>query len=173
MLGAESDKLPRTIRELHSHHGTVDYIGEAIVLAPQNILAKGIAFLLGAPKRAGIGPIRFQRVATVGEERWIRYFSTCTMTSTMKIAGGVLIETLGMSKLHFELVATDKMLQMRLTRMLFCGIPCPAWLRPRIVAEETETDHRFCFNVEARVLFAGRVVGYHGFLRPMKGDSPT
>jgi Domain of unknown function (DUF4166) len=55
-------------------------------------------------------------------------------------------------------------LRMRLQAMRFLGIPCPAWLRPRIVAEETGDGSRLHFRIEAAVPGIGRVVGYRGHL---------
>ena len=173
ILGEDFENLPSPIRELHSHQGTVYYVGEAAVLGPQTWLARILAALLGTPQRASSGPIKFELTAAHNQERWTRHFSTGTMTSTMKNTNGRLTEKLRMATLYFGLVVVDQRLQMKLLKMVFCGIACPAWLMPRIVAEETVQNGRICFKVEAHVAFAGRVVGYQGFLQLMGIESPT
>ncbi|WP_369124981.1 DUF4166 domain-containing protein, partial [Enterobacter asburiae] len=42
--------------------------------------------------------------------------------------------------------------------------PCPAWLRPAVVAEETGDGDRFHFNVRASVPLLGVVAAYRGYL---------
>ena len=65
--------------------------------------------------------------------------------------------------------AADGRLVMQLRDLRFLGIPCPAFPRPRVVAEEADergTDgcERLHFRVEARVPGVGQVVGYRGHL---------
>jgi len=59
---------------------------------------------------------------------------------------------------------------MRLRTLRFLGVPCPAFLRPRIVAEETgeqgaDGRARLRFRVEAHVPGVGQMVGYRGHLQ--------
>lgn len=59
-------------------------------------------------------------------------------------------------------------LRMRLTAPGLLGIPCPAWLRPQLVAREagdrTAQGDRLHFRIEARVPGIEQVVGYRGHL---------
>ena len=55
-------------------------------------------------------------------------------------------------------------LVMRLTSLHFLGVPCPAWLRPQIVAEETGEGDTLHFHVQATVPWVGQVVHYRGHL---------
>ena len=71
---------------------------------------------------------------------------------------------MGVARLVFALDEVDGGLRMRLQSLRFLGIPCPAWLRPRLVAEETGRGDRLCFRIEAAVTGLGRVVGYRGHL---------
>jgi hypothetical protein len=61
---------------------------------------------------------------------------------------GCLVEPLGAARLVFALDEANGGLRMQSLR--FLGIPCPAWLWPRLVAEEAGDG--------------GRVVGYRGHL---------
>ena len=94
------------------------------------------------------------------------------MTSTLGVIDGKLVEHLGAARLSFTLAVEDGSLQMRLVGISFLGIPCPRWLMPRILAEESEQQGRFCFNVEAHVALVGRVVSYRGFLEPANEEAP-
>ena len=131
-----------------------------------------LALLLGTPRQSGKGPIRVELLATPQKERWTRIFFGSTMTSTLSVIDGRLVEHLGTAKLCFTLAVEDGSLQMRLACMAFLGIPCPRCLMPRIVAEESEQQGRFCFNVEAHVALVGRVVSYRGFLEPANEEAP-
>ena len=64
------------------------------------------------------------------------------MTSVLRLDGTGLVEHLGAAKLRFELTAENEKLHMRLVGLSFLRIPCPAWLMPRIVAEESEQEHQ-------------------------------
>ncbi|MNV68177.1 hypothetical protein D3C71_1610090 [compost metagenome] len=53
---------------------------------------------------------------------------------------------------------------MQLRQLHFCGIACPAWLRPQVVAQETGIGEALHFKVQATVPWVGRVVSYQGHL---------
>ncbi len=73
-------------------------------------------------------------------------------------------EHLGAARLTFNLLASEDELSMRLEKMRFFGVPCPTWLMPRIVAEESGEGGRIHFLVTAEVPFVGSVVSYRGYL---------
>lgn len=79
-------------------------------------------------------------------------------------APGYLTERLGAVRLFFSLEANHAVLRMRLEGLRFLGIPCPAWLRPAVLAEESGDGDRFRFNVRASVPLLGVVAAYRGYL---------
>jgi hypothetical protein len=87
------------------------------------------------------------------------------MRSRLDLVDGRVVERMGLARLTFALDEVEGRLRMRLERMSFGGIPCPAWLRPRLVAEETGEGDCLHFRIEAAVTVIGRVVGYRGWLR--------
>ncbi len=87
------------------------------------------------------------------------------MRSRLALVGGRVVERMGLARLMFALDEVDGSLRMRRERMSFGGIPCPAWLRPRLVAEETGEGDCLRFHIEAAVIFIGRMVGCRGWLR--------
>ena len=142
----------------HVLHGTVETDPPASRLAA--LLARG----LGSPLRATAGAIRFELDADPFVETWTRHFPARTMSSRLRLEGRRLVERLGAARLAFTLDEIDGRLLMRLESLRFLGIPCPAWLRPRLVAEETGAGDQLCFRIEAAVPGLGRVVGYRGHL---------
>jgi hypothetical protein len=110
------------------------------------------------------GTIHFELQASPEAETWIRIFPSQLMRSTMQLHNGQLIERLGLARLCFALQAVDGRLLMRLQRLYFLGFPCPGWLAPRIVAEETGAGEHMQFHVEAAVPLIGVVASYRGYL---------
>jgi hypothetical protein len=68
------------------------------------------------------------------------------------------------------LSAAGGTLEMRLRSLHFLGIPCPRWLLPRVVAEETGAGDRLHFRVEASLPLIGIVAGYRGHLVVLTGQ---
>ena len=146
----------------HELHGQVE------TDPPATAVGHALAWCLGSPRTAVSGPIRFELDAAPAVETWIRFFPARTLRSRMELVDGRVIERMGLARLVFALDEVDGGLRMRLDSMRFAGIPCPAWLRPRVVAEETGEGDRLHFRIEAAVIVIGRVVGYRGWLRVPK-----
>lgn len=128
------------------------------------MLAKLLALSLGAPMRASLGALRFELRAEPDCETWTRFFPTQVMRSTLHRRGQEIVESLGAARLTFALAAHEKRLVMRLLTLHFLGVRCPAWLAPRIVAEETGTGDQLQFHIEASVPLVGVVASYRGHL---------
>ena len=165
VLGARYGELAPALRRFHRLAGRHELHGEVETDPPATALGRALAGLLGSPRRATTGPIRFELEATPARETWTRHFPGRTMASRMAFADGRVVERMGAATLTFALATDGGSLHMRLERMRFLGIPCPAWLRPRIVAEETGEGERLHFRIEAHVVGVGQVVGYRGWLR--------
>lgn len=163
-LGEAFSRLPLAVQQLHNHQGRAVYVGQTETIGPRTRLAKWLAWLLGTPRHSARGPIRFELQASPFCERWSRYFPDKTMVSELTLEDGLLVERLGVTTLRFRLTATSDGLNMILVRMSFLGVPCPAILMPRIVAQETQSENAFSFNVSAHLPIAGQVVGYTGTL---------
>ena len=68
------------------------------------------------------------------------------------------------ARLGFPLEGNADKLEMRLVWLRFLGLPCPHWLLPSIIAEETTTQGRLHFHVRASLPLLGLVTGYRGYL---------
>lgn len=53
---------------------------------------------------------------------------------------------------------------MRLMGLHFMGVPCPRWLLPKVIAEETGQYDRLHFRVQASLPVIGIVTSYRGHL---------
>ena len=163
-MGETFALLPPAVRRFHLLTGRHVLHGWVETHAPASTMARALAMCIGTPRRASSGPLRFELVADADAESWTRHFPARTMTSRMRLVAGHVEERLGLARLTFNLIAADGMLKMELTQMRFLGVPCPRWLMPRIVAEETGDDARFHFRVAAAVPLVGVVASYRGHL---------
>jgi hypothetical protein len=167
-MGERFALLPRPLQRFHRLSGRHELHGVVETDAPASALGRALAWCLGTPTRATHGTIRFVLEAAPDVETWTRHFPTRTMRSRMYFAPGRVVERMGPALLAFALDVSGGRLRMRLVGMRFLGIPCPAWLRPRLVAEErgdrTASGERVHFRIEATLPVIGQVVGYRGHL---------
>ena len=168
VLGERFATLPPALRRFHSLAGRHELWGLVETDAPSSCAGRLLARCLGTPTRAMHGPIRFVLEAAPDAETWTRHFPGGTLRSRMRFAPGHVVERMGPARLTFLLDASGGRLRMRLVGLRFVGIACPAWLRPRIVAEEAgdrvAAGDRLHFRIEAGVPGIGQVVGYRGHL---------
>ena len=164
ILGANYAVLDEPVQRFHRLSGPHELHGHVTTCPPENWLARALCTALGTPQESGEGPIRLELRAEPRQEVWIRHFPSRRMASCLRLENGAVVERLGAARLTFDLQAHGGKLVMRLKRMHFLGFPCPAWLMPQVVAEETGDAGRFHFNVEVHVPFIGRVAKYAGHL---------
>lgn len=163
-MGPAFARLAPALARFHSLAGQHRLEGQVAVEAPAGAMGRVLAWALGAPQASVRGSIVFELQATPLAEVWTRHFPARTMRSTLRASGGQVVEHLGAARLGFTLVEAQGRLVMRLESLHFLGVPCPAWLRPQIVAEETGQGDTLHFHVQATVPWVGRVVHYRGHL---------
>ena len=168
-MGESFDRLAPELQQFHRLAGKHTMHGRVEVHAPKSALAKLLALFLGTPRTATEGPIKFELDAQPAVETWTRYFPSKTMTSRLQLIDGQLVEKLGAARLVFKLSESDGRLNMHLYRLHFIGVPCPTWLMPRVVAEETGGGGRLHFCVRADVPWVGLVASYRGYLSLSNG----
>ena len=163
-MGDRFASLAPALQRFHRLSGRHELHGVVETDPPTSTLGRALAWCLGSPRQPASGAIRFELDAAPGVETWTRHFPGRTMRSSLRLVDGRVVERMVPARLAFALDAIDGGLRLQLQAMRFLGIPCPAWLRPRIVAEETGDGRRLRFRVEAAVPGLGRVVGYRGHL---------
>ena len=171
VMGERFSRLAPEIQAFHHLAGKHALHGRVEVNAPTTFLAKLLATLLGTPRSASQGEIRFELDAHPESETWTRHFPSKTMRSRLQLVDGQLVENLGAARLMFELTENQGQLNMHLCHLYFLGIPCPAWLLPQVLAEETGGDGRLHFRVRAEVPGVGLIAGYHGHLTLPEGPA--
>ena len=164
VLGTRYAQLAPAVQAFHRVTGAVTLHGEVETEPPASRLARGLAWCIRTPRTSTRGPIRITLNAAATEETWTRHFPRHTMRSTLSLRQGRITERLGAVRLFFALEAEHGVLRMRLEGLRFLGIPCPAWLRPTVLAEESGDGDRFHFNILASVPLLGVVAAYRGFL---------
>ncbi len=164
VLGASYSQLPMAVQRFHRLAGHTVLNGWVQTQAPSSLPARLLAFCLGTPRRASSGPLSFELDASAEAERWTRHFPTRTMTSRMRLVAGKIQEKLGAARLTFGLSVADGRLRMELEGLRFMGLPCPRWLMPQVVAEETGKDDQLHFRVAAGLPLLGTVAAYDGHL---------
>jgi len=164
VMGADFATLAPALQRFHRLAGRHELHGVVETQAPSSWVSGLLARGLGSPLQAAAGAIRFELAAAPTLEIWTRHFPSRTMRSRLQFDEGRVAERMGLARMTFTLEAIDGRLRMRLQRLRFLGVPCPAWLRPRIVAEETGEGDSLHFRIEAEVPGLGRVVSYRGHL---------
>jgi len=164
LLGQRFKRLSEPVQTFHRLSGQHVLHGWVQTEAPATMLARLMALCLGSPLSHTDGPIRFELNSRPTDEVWTRHFPTKTMKSHLRLQHGKLAEHLGLTTLYFDLDESDGRLIMRLKRLRFLGIPCPAWAMPNVLAEEDGQGDRLQFNVRASLPFVGQVAGYRGYL---------
>ena len=164
VMGPAFEALAQPVKTFHRTRGRRTLHGWVRTEAPASWPARLLALCLGTPLQPVSGAIRFELDAGPACETWVRHFPGKTMRSRMRLVQGELTERLGPALLHFQLLADDGRLVMRLRGLRFLGIPCPRWALPRIVAEEEGRDGRLYFRIGAALPLIGQVAGYTGYL---------
>lgn len=163
-MGADFQRLAPALRRFHRLAGRHVVLGTVRLRGPESIGARLLAMCLGVPLRSVSGPVQFELDAQPHTEQWTRCFPGKTMTSLMRLQDGRLVEHLGAARLTFGLRENGGRLVMQLQGMRFWGVPCPRWLWPRIVAQETGVGDMLEFKVSAALPLLGVVTEYEGSL---------
>lgn len=164
VLGPRYAQLPAAVGRFHRLAGRHRLSGWVRTEAPTSAAARALAFCLGTPRGSSEGPLHFELDAGPGQESWTRHFPAGTMRSRMRLAARRIQERLGAARLTFGLSVAEGQLSMQLEGLRFLGLPCPRWLMPRIVAEESGAADRLHFRVAASLPLLGTVASYQGYL---------
>ncbi len=172
VMGDAFDRLPNTVRQIHTFAGAGLAEGRASVTRGTNPIARMVARVFGFPAAGDNIPLSVRFFERDGRETWERRFGDRTFASELSFDGEVLIERFGVLRFGFELRETSNGFGMHLRRW-WCGpVPMPLPFGPKGVAEESEVDQRFHFDVPISLPGVGLIVHYRGWLSPIT-DVPT
>ncbi|MCD2172668.1 SDR family oxidoreductase [Rhizobium sp. C4] len=170
LLGSAFDALPPRLKEIHDSGRQQTWEGVASVRRGGGLLARALAALYGFPKAAAQVPVSVSYVAAHGVEHWTRSFGGKRFSSAQFLGTGkeqyLLIERFGLVSVALSLVKEGDCLYFVPRRWSMAGLPLPAFLLPSGKSFETESEGRFCFDVEISAPLIGTVVAYRGTLLP-------
>lgn len=165
VMGADFDRLPRAVREMHEVNGDAGAFGQGVVLAGDGMLPRVLRRLMGFPP-AGTYPLHVAFSERRRAETWERAFGPYKFRSLLGQDRQGLVERFGPIGFGFDLLSDDGGLRMVMRRWSFLGLPMPLFLAPKIMAREWEENGRFQFEVEAAMPLIGHVIAYRGWLKP-------
>jgi len=167
LLGADFDRMPDALRELHRLSSSSEFAGDAEVIAGDHWLARLLALCTGLPTRSRRCRVRVRVRIDIDPagETWHRDFDGHRFHSRMSRAKAHLVERLGPHRIGFQLQADANGLRMLPVSWRLLGIPLPRALWPRVDASEQARDGRFHFDVATSFPWIGRVVHYRGWLQ--------
>lgn len=172
-LGTAFDRLPEAVRRFHSLAGRHRLSGTVSISGAESLVGRLLALCAGLPPSGPQQEFAFELDARPDRELWVRCFPGRTMRSVLAARGDWLCESFGPIRLWFKLEAREDRLLMHLHFATFAGLRLPAFLYPRVRAEEYEADGHFHFDVDA--YFPGRklLVAYKGRLSLDGVDTPV
>lgn len=164
VLGEDFHLLARELQVFHSFAGRVRLFGRCTVNGPQTAIGRLMGKVFALPKTTEETGFSFELEADTVRETWRRYFPGRLMTSRIRVVAGTLVERLGPVDLHFRLKADSGQMVMLLQAITVWGIPCPKFLVPSVLAEESASPGKLHFNVAAHLPVIGLLAEYRGYL---------
>lgn len=163
ILGADFERLPASLRELHARGGVRRYAGEAEASRGAGWLSRLCGWIAGLPP-AHAGAIEVDIDADRDGETWIRRFGRGAMRSRLRERDGLIHERLGPMAFAFALERVDDGLIWRLRSVRALGVALPLSWFDGMHAREFEQDGRYRFDVRAALPGIGLLVHYRGWL---------
>jgi NAD(P)-dependent dehydrogenase (short-subunit alcohol dehydrogenase family) len=169
VLGAQTDRLPATVREFHDPASHPVWHGEADIERGQSLVSRLIGRLIGLPAAGRAQPVQVsvERDAD-GHELWTRNFGGQAFHSRMGSGSdGKLTETFGPFVFTLDLAASESGTQLPVESGRCFGIALPRFLLPSSNAREfADENGRFRFDVRIDLPIFGLLAHYRGWLVP-------
>lgn len=171
LLGTAWERLPEAIRQLHDLPGDKIAEGRASVERGSHLAARTIATVFRFPPAGTDVPLRVTFRADGQREIWQRDFGGRKFSSIQEEGRGgferLLCERFGPFAFGLALVLEGGRLNLIVRRWTLLGVPLPLSLAPSGEAYESAEGGRFNFHVDISHRFAGLIVRYRGWLRPL------
>ena len=175
ILGDAWDRLPPTLRKMHTLSDTLIASGRATVEIGRGPFAALLRRLMRFPPAGADVSVTVSFTARDSAETWTRTFAGHVFHSTQQRGSGrsdrLLVERFGPIAAGIALVLDDEKLRLVIRRWSILGIPLPLALAPRGDTYEFEQDGCFHFHVEIAVPLVGRIVKYTGWLELQPGSA--
>ncbi len=164
ILGEKYAVMPKAVQELHNVTTELNYAGNCRVKRGRGKLSNLFADILSLPKSGEDVEVKVNLQAKGEKELWSRRFNGKPFKSLQWQVGDLLYERLNFTTLVFKIVVNEQMLDLELQQVYIFGIPQMRFLRPKVIARETEQGGRFHFFIHTSLPFFGHLIEYEGEL---------
>ena len=172
VLGADYDRLPALIQEMHDVRGRHSARGRGRVQRSSHLFGRLVAELLAMPAPAQDIPVETSFTLQDGVESITRNYNGSILITHQAMVpdpkGGapLLLERFGPMKLFIRLEGTEEGITFHLQRCKLLGLPLPRFLSPSLNARERVTKGKYHYFVQVGLPLLGRLIEYEGFLDP-------
>lgn len=167
-LGTAWDRLPETVRSLHTPGVGKRFAGKARVERGRGLVARFIAALYGFPEAGTDVPVDLRLENRGSGELWQRVFAGRLFRSVQDEGKGrsrhLIEERFGPVTVGLALVEQNGRLDYIVRRWKFLGLPMPRFMGPGGMARDHAEEGRFHFHVEIAHPWFGLIVRYQGWL---------
>ena len=167
LLGEQFGQLCPALRIFHTTQPRAEAEGNVSVEGGRTRLARLVALLMGLPQSAEEVKVRLAVSCEEQSERWERWFGDAALVSRQWARQGQLIESFGTVAIGFGLVVEQGGMRFVPQRLWWLGLPLPRAVGPRIEAMATPHPEGWSIDVSLSAPLVGRLVRYHGILRPL------
>ena len=171
IIARDGLKVPAALAAFHRGEGRATWEGRCDIECGRGLI-KGLLLRLGGFPRAGQGvSLRMETETQAGKSRWVRSFGGRKMVSTQRLVRKGIEERFGPIRLAMALSERDGGLDIRVVHLSVLRLPMPRSLLPQSVSREyQDAEGRFCFDISGDLPLLGRLIRYHGWLRPVPGS---
>ncbi|MEM6712815.1 MAG: DUF4166 domain-containing protein [Pseudomonadota bacterium] len=179
-LGERWDALEPAAKALHQTDDVTHFTGQASVERGKGWMARLIARVIGFPKAGDTVSLMVTKARKGAAERWVRRFGHDAFSSDLMPAPKPfhVRERFGAFTFEQSLPVEDGMMELKVERGWFLGVPMPRWMLPTSRAREFVRDGRFHFDVALETPLrwlpgSGLIVRYRGSLAPAQPDQAS
>ena len=169
LLGELWSNVASAVQRAHPRELPIERIGSFDITHGCGFLARFLGRFSKLPAAGRAVPTRLSVERKGGGEIWRRKFATFPLESKQHVPrAGILVERFGTIEFRFKVQAMDGGIVFRQTRAAICvgrcRLPLPAWLGPRVDAQEMpgETENQTRVRVTVRLPIVGLLIDYQG-----------
>lgn len=163
------DAMPAVVRAAHAVDPAVDLWGCVDVEGASNLLARLIGRIFAFPPAGEALPAEVTIEREGDGEVWIRRFGGREFRSTLGPSREGLTERFGPITFDLDAHADRHGFSLAIVRARIGQMPLPRFLTPDThAAADVDQQGRYRFDVTISLPFCGQLVGYRGWLEPVK-----
>jgi hypothetical protein len=177
ILGPKWVQLAPSVQRAHRAGLEVKSVGTFNVTHARGWLARWLASLIGLPPASRGIPTRLHVRRHEQFEQWDRTFGKFAFQTTQHRRGHILVERFGRLEFHFRLDVRGGGICYHqcgaAARIGSSWTPLPAWVCPRIAADEMpgETADQTRVHVTIRIPIIGALMDYQGQMRSQEAPA--